>query len=194
MEQGKYDEAIALYESIASEAAKQQAKEAAKRAADQLLAQGDFKAAITAYDALGESEAVADARYRYAAHLLNGRHYTEAAALFAKLKGHKDSEEKEKLSRYELAKEQLSKKQFAAAAELFLQLKDYRDSAEQLLEARYGTGAEQLEKNAFEKAIAGFSALKNYKGSKNKALDELKKADMTPAPIRNGSRQLMPLP
>jgi len=170
VEQGKYDEAIARYESIGDEASKQQAKEAAKRAADQLLAQGDFEAAIAAYDALGESEAVTDASYRYAAHLFNAKHYTEAAALFAKLKGHEDSEEKEKLSRYELAKEQLSKKQFVAAAGLFLQLKDYQDCAEQLLEARYRASAEQLEKNAFEKAIAGFSALENYKDSKEKAL------------------------
>ncbi|MBR5345209.1 MAG: hypothetical protein IK127_05235 [Clostridia bacterium] len=96
-QRGRYDEAIAAYESIAGyQDADEKLLTARYDRANALLARGDYDAAVEAFEALNapdKENRVKEVRYRQAAALLGDGHMSEARAIFESLGDYRPSSE-----------------------------------------------------------------------------------------------------
>lgn len=108
-------------------------------AATELMADGEYEAAKSAFTALGDYSDSADmcmrCDYLSAQALMDGGDYAGAVGIFQTLGGYEDSELKAETclaGMYEAAKLHMRNSRFQSAAEVFELLGDYKDSTRQL--------------------------------------------------------------
>jgi len=108
----------------------------AYKAAEALLAAGDFDEAIIAFESLGDYKdatgRVLEAKYGKADMLFAEEKYDDAVSLFVGLKGYKDSSGRVLESQYAIADSLYENGKHEEAQKRFLELGDYADSKERV--------------------------------------------------------------
>ncbi len=169
---GKFKEAIDVYESIGDENAKEMVKETAKMAAGSLLANGDYEAAIDGYERIGDADGLRQAQYKYGEFLLAKQDYVKAIALLENLIEYENAYEYLKAARYGLAQQYMDNREYDKATVLFTALGSYLDAEDKLLEIQYIHAKNSLQNKDYAAAITALEALAGYKDAeelKNRA-------------------------
>ena len=145
------------------------------KAAEELLAAGDYAGAAEAFAALGAykdaPERVLATNYAEAEALLNAGNFDDAAEAFAALGAYKDAPERVLATNYAEAEALLNAGNFDDAAEAFAALSEYEDAAERA-SAIYFTKAQSLLAAGDNTGAAiAFGQVGDYQDAKQQSMD-----------------------
>ena len=145
------------------------------KAAEELLAAGDYAGAAEAFAALGAykdaPERVLATNYAEAEALLNAGNFDDAAEAFAALGAYKDAPERVLATNYAEAEALLNAGNFDDAAEAFAALSEYEDAAERA-SAIYFTKAQSLLAAGDNTGAAiAFGQAGDYQDAKQRSMD-----------------------
>ncbi|MCR4885120.1 MAG: DUF6273 domain-containing protein [Clostridiales bacterium] len=137
------------------------------QAAD-LIADGEYDAAITVYDALGDTQKannlIHETKILHAESLLKNGHYDEAFLVYS------DAGELDKaFGVYFLEGDALLEKgMYDAAVDAYAKAGDTKESTEKMLKARYMQGTKLLEEQSYDQAATAFSEAEGYEDASEK--------------------------
>lgn len=170
LEQGQYDEAITVFESLGEyKDSATMVMEASYQKGEYLLDSGLFDEAIEVFTNLEDykqsMEMVKEASYQKANDFLSKGEYEEAKDLFTSLADYKDSEILLMESKYLLANRFAEEEEFYTASGIYQELGDYKDSAERLTQSNYALAELYYQHGLFELAKALFETIPTYEDS-----------------------------
>ena len=168
-EKSDYMTAITIYQSLEqTDEIKEREYSLAQRSYDD----GQFDAAVTAYETLEQYELSLSklpiARYAWADQLFKAGEYEKAAEQFALLGDMTDSLTRTKESTYQLAMQCLENKEYDTAKAHFASVSGYRNADTMYKECDYRTAADLLNDGKYPEAEALFGTLGDYSDSKTK--------------------------
>lgn len=152
------------------------------KAAEALLAAGDYDGAIAGFTELGtykdaqqrvsEAEyAKADSYYVEAEKLFAADQYDDAIAMFKKAGDHRDAPERILETQYVKAEALYADGNYDAAIACFSQLKDYKDAPDRLLQVKYDKAASLVEEGLYIEAIPLFLEIGDFSDSESQVLN-----------------------
>lgn len=143
------------------------------KAAEKLLAAGQYEEAITAFESMGDykdsSQRVAEARYAIAEELLTDGHYEQAIVAFEEMGSYRDVSSRAAEARnllmeaqYADAEELLTNRKYTEAIEAYQSLQNYRDSTDKAKEATYLYALTLLDQGNVSDAYTFLQGVKEY--------------------------------
>ncbi len=179
LEEGRYDEAIALYlecgEEQKAEAADLRKTEELYLVAVEASEKGDYERSIDLYSRLkGKKDCtlrMTNDLYLYGRQLMENGKPGDAAAVFGKLQGVGSADLYEKMARYAAAEALEGKGSYRAAASAFEMLEDYSDARDRAEKCRYLLAGKLKAGGEYEEAAEIFTALGGRENSAEEAKD-----------------------
>ena len=174
LEQGKYDQAIAMFTQLNGYGdSGEQILAAQYQKAVALKEAGSYEEAIAIFTQLGNysdsadqlaaaQNAMREEKYNQAVSLMEDGNYDEAISLFTWLGGYRDSADKVLETKYQKAAALVDAGSYEEAIEIFAELGDYSDSADRVLQIKYQKAAALMEQGNFDEALEAYIACGAY--------------------------------